>query len=289
MTHHSGLATSSSPGQAWISKLKTVALDLFFPPHCAVCESFGAWLCADCIAKIEPIEPPVCQLCGLPWIGGNHAAICSRCQSSPPQLDGLRAYAMHDGRLRKAIHQFKYQDLRELAGPLGRLMAEGWKRLAPHGLELDAIVPVPLHRNRQRQRGYNQAALLAGELGACLGLPVLEDSVIRSRATAPQVDLSAEARRTNVRDAFHCTGTGIAGKRLLLVDDVSTSGATLESVCLALRGAWASSVWACTLTRAKPDAGAKDSPERWANHCIRRVGNGIDNQGEKRRGNRPAK
>jgi ComF family protein len=243
-----------------MSKLKTIALDLLFPPHCAVCEGFGAWLCADCIAKIEPIEPPVCQLCGLPWIGANHAAICSRCQSSPPQLDGLRSYAMHDGPLRRAIHQFKYEDLGELAGPLGRLMAEGWKRLAPRGLELHAIVPVPLHRHRQRQRGYNQAALLARELGARLGLPVLENTVIRSRATAPQVNLNAEARRTNVRDAFLCTGSGIAGKRLLLVDDVCTSGATLESVSLALRGAGAASVWACTLTRAKPDARTTDSP-----------------------------
>ena len=254
MTHHSDLAASSSPHQAWIGQLKTVALDLLFPPHCAVCERLGSWLCADCMDKIEPIEPPVCQICGLPWAGADKAAICSRCQSSPPQFDGLRAYAIHDGPLRKAIHQFKYEDLRALVGPLGRLMADGWKRLAPPELELDAIAPVPLHRSRQRQRGYNQAAMLAEELGAHLQLPVLNDSVVRTRHTAPQVGLSAEARHANVRDAFQCIRRDLTGKRLMLVDDVCTSGATLESACLALRGAGATSVWACTLTRAKPDA-----------------------------------
>lgn len=260
MTQQSGLAKATPPGVAWIGLLKTVALDLLFPPHCAACQRLGAWLCTDCLNEIEAIEPPVCQYCGLPQAhpqaSGSHAAVCVRCQISPIQLDGLRAYAIHSGPLRKAIHQFKYEDLRGLAGLLGQLMADGWNRLAPHDLEFDLIVPVPLHRNRQRQRGYNQAALLARELGHCLQLPVVEDAVVRSRATAPQVDLNAQARRANVRNAFECNGKDLLGKRVLLVDDVCTSGATLESACLALRGAGASSVWACTLTRARPDTGA---------------------------------
>jgi ComF family protein len=256
VTHQSGLAESTTSRQAWLGKLKTVALDLLFPPYCAACQRLGAWLCTDCLNEIEAIEPPVCQLCGLPQPGDNRAALCGRCQVSPLQLDGLRAYAFHGGPLRKAIHQFKYEDLRGLAGQLGQLMADGWNRLAPHGLELEAIVPVPLHRSRQRERGYNQAALLARELGACLPLPVIEDALIRSRATAPQVDLSAEARRANVRGAFECKGDGLSGMRVLLVDDVCTSGATLESACLALQGVGVSTVWACTLTRAKPDTGA---------------------------------
>ena len=256
MTHQSGLAKASPPGLAWIGELKTVALDLLFPPHCAACQRLGAWLCTDCLNEIEAIELPVCQYCGRPRAGDSRAAVCGRCQVSPIQLDGLRAYAIHGGPLREAIHQFKYEDLRGLAGLLGQLMADGWSRLAPRDLELDAIVPVPLHRNRQRQRGYNQAALLARELGHCLQLPIVEDAVVRSRATAPQVDLNARARRENVRDAFRCEGNGLSGKRILLVDDVCTSGATLESACLALRGAGVSSVWACTLTRARPDAGA---------------------------------
>jgi ComF family protein len=255
VTHQSGLAEFAPPGRAWLGKLKTVALDLLFPPHCAVCQRFGAWLCTGCLNEIETIEPPLCQVCGLPLAADRHIAICDRCQSSPLQIDGLRAYAIHGGPLRKAIHQFKYEDLRGLAALLGRLMADGWNRLAPPGLELDVVVPVPLHRSRQQQRGYNQAALLARELGACLRLPVIEDVVVRSRATTPQVDLNVQARRANVHGAFECLGQSLSGKRVLLVDDVCTSGATLEAASMALRGAGAFSVWACTLTRARPNTG----------------------------------
>jgi len=250
---------------AWLGKLKILALDLLFPPHCAACQHLGAWLCPDCLDEVETIEPPVCQHCGLPLAGSltrdDSATVCARCQVSPIQLDGLRACAFHGGPLREAIHQFKYNDLRGLAPLLGRLMADGWERLAPDDLALDAIVPVPLHRTRQRERGYNQSALLARELGHCLQLPVVEDAVVRSRATAPQVDLGAQARRANVRDAFRSHGNGLAGMRVLLVDDVCTSGATLEATCLALRGAGVSLVWGCTLARARPDMGATLPPE----------------------------
>ena len=261
MTQQSGLVKGTPSIPAWIGKVKTVALDLLFPPHCAACQRFGAWLCADCLGEIETIELPVCQLCGLPQPADSRASVCVRCQVSPLTLDGLRSYTIHGGPLRKAIHQFKYEDLRGLAGLLGQLMSDGWNRLAPLELELDAIVPVPLHHSRQRQRGYNQAALLARELGARLHVPVVEDAVVRSKATVPQVDLNVDARRANVRDAFACGGNNLANKRVLLIDDVCTSGATLESACLALRGAGVHSVWACTLTRARPDTGASGPTE----------------------------
>ena len=264
MTQQAGLAITATSRRAWLGKLKIFTLDLLFPPHCAGCQRLGAWLCADCLDAVEVIAPPVCQHCGLPLSGSQierHARICTRCQVSPIQLDGLRAYAFHGGSLRKAIHQFKYEDLRGLAPLLGQLMADGWNRLAPGDVSFDAIVPVPLHRSRQKERGYNQSALLARELGHCLELPVIEDAVVRSRATAPQVDLGAQARRANVRNAFRCQGNRLGGKRVLLVDDVCTSGATLESTCLALRGAGVSSVWACTLARARPDMGATPPPE----------------------------
>lgn len=260
VTQQPDLVKSAPPFPAWIGKVKTVALDLLFPPHCAACQRFGAWLCTDCLDEIEAIEPPVCRLCGLPLPGADGASVCSRCEVSAIKLDGLRSHAIHGGPLRKAIHQFKYEDLRGLAGLLAQLMVDGWRRLAPSDLKLDAVVPVPLHRNRQRQRGYNQAALLARELGACLELSVVEDAMVRSKATVPQIDLNAEARRANVRDAFEVRGNRLAGMRVLLVDDVCTSGATLESACLALRGAGASSIWACTLTRARSDKGAASPP-----------------------------
>jgi len=162
------------------------------------------------------------------------------------------AYAFHGGPLREAIHQFKYQDLRSLAGPLGRLMSVGWESLAPQEPTIDVIVPVPLHPARQRQRGYNQAALLAHEVGAHLQIPVIDSILIRRKATTPQVGLGIQERRANVQDAFCCSADGLSGKQVMLIDDVCTTGSTLQSACAALKQAGTLSVWAYTLARAMP-------------------------------------
>jgi ComF family protein len=137
--------------------------------------------------------------------------------------------------------------------PLADLMVDYWRRVP---LPVDVIVPVPLHRSRLRERGYNQATLLAQALGAQVGLRVCEDWLVRTRATAPQVGLDASARKMNVIDAFQCrNGDAVAGQRVLLVDDVCTTGATLESCSLALHRAGARSVWALTLARARSGPG----------------------------------
>jgi ComF family protein len=166
-------------------------------------------------------------------------------------VDGIRAYAYHSGPLRTAIHQFKYEDLRSLAPTLAMLMGEGWADNLPPGGEIDIIVPVPLHATRQKERGYNQAALLAHELGQILDRPVVEDALARTRATVPQVDLNAEQRRENVQGAFQTTNSGLVGKRVLLVDDVYTTGSTLEAACTALKEKEVAYVWAYTLARAR--------------------------------------
>jgi ComF family protein len=241
---------------AWLDRAKTALIDLLFPPHCVVCHRPGAWLCVNCLQAIEAIQPPVCKRCGLPLTelqtADSRESICKRCQLAPLQLDGLLAYAFHSGPLRQAIHQFKYEDLRSLAGPLGQLMAEGWTALAPQELQPEVIVPVPLHPSRQRRRGYNQAALLAQELGSNLQRPVIEEVLIRVKATTPQVGLDAQERRTNVRNAFRCTDNNLSGKHVLLIDDVCTTGSTLESACVTLRETGTLSVWAYTLARARP-------------------------------------
>jgi ComF family protein len=129
-------------------------------------------------------------------------------------------------------------------------MGEGWALLSPDGLRVDVIVPIPLHRARKRERGYNQSDLLACELAAYLERPVLGDVLVRRRATAPQVGLSAAEREENVQGAFECVGGEAAGKRVLLVDDVYTTGSTLAAASAALRDGGARSVWAYTLARA---------------------------------------
>lgn len=253
MTIQTDFVQSDPPRTAWL-KIANAIVDLLFPPHCVACQRLGIWLCPDCSNKIQAIRSPVCPQCGLPLTvrppSDAHAATCGRCRQTPTALDGLRGYAFHSGPLREAIHQFKYKDLRGLAGPLGKLMAEGWEELAPPDFAPDAIVPVPLHPTRKRERGYNQATLLSRELGAIMGWPVVEGGLVRTKATAPQVELNAQERRDNVHNAFRCTDTRLSGKRVLLVDDVCTTGSTLESACTALRESGTVSVWAYTLARA---------------------------------------
>jgi ComF family protein len=130
-------------------------------------------------------------------------------------------------------------------------MSDGWDILSPQDLRVDVIVPVPLHRSRQQERGFNQAALLARELGQRLHRPVVEDTLVRAKATAPQVGLDVQQRQENVRDAFECVNDSLASKCVLLIDDVRTTGSTLEAACHALRERGVSSVWAYTLARAR--------------------------------------
>jgi len=248
------LEQSAPAGLPWLKGLGTAIVDLLFPPRCAACHRLGSWFCSTCLDTIEVIRPPVCRCCGLPFGQSAQPAsalICPRCRATPHVFDGLVAYAFHNGTLRQAIHAFKYEDLRTLTRPLGQLTAKGWRALRPEGLEIDAVVPVPLHAARQRQRGFNQAALLAREVGADLQLPVVETMLVRVKATSRQTRLNAEERKANVQDAFQCVDASLSGKTVLLIDDVCTTGSTLDAACIALRNAGTSVVWACTLARAR--------------------------------------
>jgi len=222
-------------------------LTLFFPVRCVNCHQAGVLFCRECQRKVELVLPPLCPLCGSPSSFDNQ--LCFQCQQAAPAIDGIRSVAVFEGPLRQAVHAFKYRGLRSLAAPLASLMVVYCRR---DPLPADVIVPVPLHRSRLRERGYNQAALLAQALGNEIGLPVRKDWLVRTRATPPQVGLDASERKMNVAGAFHCRdGDAVAGCRVLLVDDVCTTGATLESCSLALRQAGARSVWAFTLARAR--------------------------------------
>ena len=228
--------------QYWQETTKSL-LNLLFPPRCVTCHQSGSWLCPACQDRIEFIRPPVCPRCGRPT---SMSRLCSSCQQAPLQIDAILAVGYLEGTLRTAIHRFKYSHIRPLAAPLGQLMSQYLLQNQP---PVDVVVPVPLHPHRLRERGYNQAALLAKEMEKALGLPLLEDALLRVRSTIPQVGLSARERRDNVRGAFHCADTRLKGQRILLIDDVCTTGATLEACCFALRERGAGVVWGLVLAR----------------------------------------
>jgi len=159
-----------------------------------------------------------------------------------------------EGTLQTAIHRFKYSNVRPLAVPLAKLASE---YLEQNHLPVKIIVPVPLHSRRLRDRGYNQSELLAEQLGSAMGMRVVADVLVRVRSTIPQVGLRADQRRKNVKGAFRCVGTTLKGQDVLLVDDVCTTGATLEACSVALQEAGAGHVWGLVLAR-----------ERWAESTV---------------------
>ena len=226
-------------------------LDLLFPPRCACCKQFGAWLCEACVNGFRRVQGPCCARCGDVLTSGS---LCSRCRTNPPRIDAVRSVFHFEDGLREAVHQFKYEGLSVLAEPLGTLMAAYWWE---HPLAADVVVPVPLHRKRVRDRGYNQSALLAQVVAAEHAIPVNVDTLVRRRATVPQVGLSVERRAKNVAGAFECRCDALAGAEVLLIDDVCTTGSTLESCAVALYGAGVRAVRGLTLSRANFGADAR--------------------------------
>jgi len=222
-------------------------LDILFPPHCAGCQKSGHILCPSCCMQISPLPVPLCQRCSTPVTIGNP---CKQCLYHPLTLNGIRAVGIYQEPLRSYIHALKYDGNTRLAEPLGHLLAQAY---ISYGLRADAIVPVPLHRERQQQRGYNHAYLLAQVCAAQIGVPLYDDILVRHRATPAQVGLNPGDRRQNVAGAFLCTPAfttyALRRRTILLIDDVYTTGATLEACAAALFAAGAIAVWGLALAR----------------------------------------
>jgi len=192
--------------------------------------------------------PPLCPRCGWSSPGGT---LCAACRRGPSYLRALYSVAPHRAPLRPAVHALKYEAMRVLVDPLGQVLAQFWQQspAAHGGLTVDAVVPVPLHASRVRYRGYNQSALLAAAFSRRMGYAYWEDALARSRKTRSQVGLSPAERWANVWQAFSVRAS-VGGAHLLLVDDVMTTGATLEACACALLEAGAAEVRGLTLTRA---------------------------------------
>jgi ComF family protein len=244
-THH---GDGGSLARAALDAILSVVLS----PACASCgvallHPTRGPVCGACWASILPLTPPLCDRCGDPlptWrLVSVPLACCPRCRRGRRLIDRARAIGAYDGALRAVVHALKYEGRRSLARPLGRLMRE-------RGAEVLAgatcAIPVPLHPSRRRHRGFNQAADLARHVG----IPVVP-ALCRARATATQTGLPAGRRHRNVRDAFAVTRAAapLAGSIVVLIDDVSTTGATLEACARPLKESGVSEVRALTAAR----------------------------------------
>ncbi|MCF8044265.1 MAG: ComF family protein [Desulfarculaceae bacterium] len=224
-------------------------------------EVFRPYFCPSCLKKTghDPFEPPFCSICGMKFYGDhlkNHR--CGRCLGSPPDAGRVRAAGMYDGVMKEAVHLLKYSGRIGLALPLGALMLDAYRRYLSD-LPLPLLVPVPLHPSKLGYRGFNQSFLLARNLcrravsdeGGGSKLSIDCHSLVRSRKTPSQTDFTVEQRKRNVKDAFDVTRTDhIRGRRVVLVDDVYTTGATCSEAAGRLLKAGAESVDTLVAARA---------------------------------------
>ena len=233
-------------GMAGLRAAFGLALDVALPPLCPACReplSTQGGLCAACWAKLSFIAPPYCERLGIPFVYDPGPGILSmEAIADPPAYDRARAAVRYDDIARALVLSFKYGDRLDLVPMMGRWMARAGRELTA---DADALLPVPLHWRRLWARRFNQSAALARAIAEICGVPVLHDALKRVRATPQQVGLSKTERADNVQGAFRVPAdekAKVAGRRLVLIDDVLTSGATVDTCARALLRAGAAHV-----------------------------------------------
>jgi len=230
------------------------AMDMVFPRACAGCgQAVGeeaGYLCWNCISRIRVIQRPFCDICGCPYEGSvENVFVCSYCSRKRPYFDMARSAVHYTGIVQKLVQDFKYHSATWLAGDLASLMIVCMKAHFPE-FQVQVIAPVPLHPARRRERSYNQANLLAGRIAASLDRPAWANAIDRVRQTKSQTHLTAQERRANVIEVFSVgKANRFDGLNVLLVDDVMTTGATLNDCARALKADGARTVAALTVAR----------------------------------------
>jgi len=235
------------PALSWRARAKGLAdtlINFVFPPVCSTCKTVGSLFCDACRSQIQWLEEPLCACCGR--VVSRPVAKCTVCQRRPLPLQQVRAAVLFSDPIPKVIHHMKYNGLFALAQPLANLMVEAWTKWQ---IPVDLVVPIPLHPDRQRERGYNQSDLLTRHLSEQLNLAYDLKALRRTRHTSPQVGLSAVDRLTNVQNAFWADAR-VAGKHVLLIDDVCTTGATMAAAAEALLAVGAKTVSGYCVARA---------------------------------------
>jgi competence protein ComFC len=263
----------------WLSGAGDALVSVFFPAGCRLCErvllrASAVPICEECLGSFPALGGALCERCGQPlasWsLGGGSeegsaaGVVCPECQMRTCDFDRARSYALYQGALVQAIMLLKFERIE----PLGHWFADRLIEVAKRNrvdVDVDIVVPVPLHRQRERERGYNQADLIAKPLARKLGLPYRSVLLTRIKPRPDKHILTLEERWDSVRGAFATRpGSKVDNLRVLLVDDVMTTGATLDACAKALRGAGAKSVIGLTIARAArhPAVGSGESNPR---------------------------
>ena len=248
-----------SAGRGWLGEISDVVVSVFFPSGCRICERLltsasRVPLCAECLASFERVPNIICEVCGRPLPGlaqkEGEQLLCPACQNRTYAFDRARSFAVYKDAVARAILLLKFEQIEPLGAWFAEQLAEV-VRAERERLAGDVVVPVPLHRERERERGYNQATLLSKPLARKLQLPHQAVLLMRTRARPEKQVLTLEERWQSVRGAFATRpGIQVDNLRVLLVDDVLTTGATLDACARALREAGAKSVIGLTVARA---------------------------------------
>lgn len=241
-----------------LRRLGRGAIDVVYPPTCLACRAAVGEpeaLCPACWASMRFVAPPLCARTGLPFVADAGLDLLSpQAVEDPPVAARTRCVALFDdGPARRLVHRLKYGDSPELARPMGRWMARAGADLLA---EADVVAPVPLHRGRLFLRRFNQSALLAAEIARAAPLPLDVTSLARVKPTRPQVGMSRDERARNLQGAFHVPPAAFAGARVLLIDDVATTGSTLNACARAALAGGARAVDALVFARVVGGAGA---------------------------------
>lgn len=226
-------------------------IDLIFPPRCVGCEKLNVRWCEACKTSLVKIEAPFCHICGLPQ---KKSGVCEKCSENRPVYEVSRSWLSYEGAIADALKGIKYHRNLGMGEQLAYEILPFVKSL---NWNIDLVIPVPLGKQRMKERGYNQVSTFARPLALAMGWTFAPKMLKRVKETKSQVDLTAIERMENVQDAFVANREGVNGKFVLVLDDVSTTGATLNSCADALMRGGAKAVYVLTIARALPHHGLR--------------------------------
>lgn len=219
-------------------------LNLIYPPRCPVCDEIAGnkeGICRPCRLRLRPLKEPLCKKCGKP-LSTLEAEYCPDCIKKKHMYARGRAAFVYDSLMRESISRFKYKNRREYGNFYGEELWRSCEK-AVRSWDIDVLIPIPLHKSRRRARGFNQAELIAVRLGEKLKIPVAADILVRVRKTKAQKELSDQERKINLKNAFQVVKNEVKSKNILLIDDIYTTGSTIDAASAVLLEAGAEKVY----------------------------------------------